>query len=427
MGCSGLNSRKYQYDRLVNNLRSAKVSQKALAGLKVIEFCDFVGGPYCGKLLADMGAEVIKLEKPGLGDKARSWGPFPQDLPHPEKSGLFLFLNTNKHSLSLNMETATGVTIFKKLVKWADILIEDHTAKEMARWGLTYSKLHKINPALIVTSITPFGQTGPFKDYKGGDLIGAHSGTEAFGNPDEGVKDPENQAPLKGSYHAADIMTGLTAGVCTIGAAIGWKSDHRGRHIDLSQQDAITSICRQQLAYYAVQDLTPTREWGRKKFGGFLYQSRDGYVVIWIGPHYPKVMQMLGDPDWSKEEMFANPLLRNDYIVELNQLITTWTIEHSGQEIVDLALKFGVPCSTVRSVSDLVKDEQLDFRHFWQEVEHAVAGKIKYPGAPFKHSETPAMIDQPAPLLGDYNEKAICGILGYSRQDLVRMRQMGII
>ena len=180
----------------------------------------------------------------------------------------------------------------------------------------------KINPALIMTSITAFGQTGPFKNYKGSDLISSHAGTEAFGNPDEGVRDPDNEPPLKGSYHAADIMSGLTAGVCTIGCVIGRTDSKIGRHIDLSQQEAITSICRQQLAYYAVQGLTPSREWGRKKFGGFLYQCQDGYVVIWIGPHYPKVMQMLGDPDWSKEEMFANPLLRNDYIVELNQLIT---------------------------------------------------------------------------------------------------------
>jgi CoA:oxalate CoA-transferase len=403
------------------------LSKKALAGLKVIEFCDFVSGPYCGKLMADMGAEVIKIEKPGLGDKARNWGPFADDIPHPEKSGLFLFLNTNKSSLTLNMETATGLKIFKTLLKWADVLVEDRSVKEMAKMGLTYTKVHEINPALVMTSITAFGQTGPFRNYKGSDLISSHAGTEAFGNPDEGVRDPDNEPPLKGSYHAADIMSGLTAGVCTMGTVIGGKDNKQGRHIDLSQQEAITSICRQQLAYYAVQGLTPSREWGRKKFGGFLYQCQDGYVVIWIGPHYPKMMQMLGDPDWSKEEMFANPLLRNDYIVELNQLITVWTLEHNGEEIVDLALKYGVPCSTVRSVGDLVKDEQLDFRQFWQEVEHPAAGKIKYPGPPFKHSETPGKIERPAPLLGEHNEKIICGLLGYDRKDLVRMRQMGIV
>ena len=213
----------------------------------------------------------------------------------------------------------------------------------------------------------------------------------------------------------------------TMSAVIAQRSNGVGQHIDLSQQEAIASTGRQQLAYYAVQGLTPSREWGRKKFGGFLYQCKDGYVVIWIGPHYPKVMEMLGNPDWSKEEMFANPLLRNDYIVELNQLITVWTEEHTTQEINNLALKYGVPCSQVRSIKDLVDDEQLSFRQFWQEADHPVAGKLRYPGPPFKLSATPGIIQRPAPLLGEHNEKIYCQMLGYSRKDLVRMRQAGII
>jgi crotonobetainyl-CoA:carnitine CoA-transferase CaiB-like acyl-CoA transferase len=374
-----------------------------------------------------MGAEVIKIEKPGLGDKARSWGPFPQNLPHPEKSGLFLFLNANKYGATLNIETAAGLKILKELLTWADVLIQDQAVKEMSRLGLSYTKVKKLNPKLVMTSITPFGQTGPLKDYKGNDLIAINAGAEAFGNPDEGVKDPENDPPLKGTYHAADIVGGLSAAVLTMSAVIAQRTSGLGQHIDLSQQEAIASTGRQQLAYYAVQGLTPSREWGRKKFGGFLYQCKDGYVVIWIGPHYPKVMEMLGNPDWSKEEMFANPLLRNDYIVELNQLISVWTVEHTTQEINELALKYGVPCSQVRSIKDLVNDEQLVFRQFWQEVDHPVAGKLKYPGPPFKLSATPGIIQRAAPLLGEHNEKVYCQMLGYTRKELVRMRQAGII
>ena len=112
------------------------MNRQALSDVKVLEFSDFISGPYCGKLLSNMGAQVIKVEKPGLGDKARSWGPFPQNLPHPEKSGLFLFLNTNKSGITLNLETAAGLKIFKELLKWADVLIEDHSVKEMAELGL---------------------------------------------------------------------------------------------------------------------------------------------------------------------------------------------------------------------------------------------------------------------------------------------------
>ncbi len=223
------------------------------------------------------------------------------------------------------------------------------------------------------------------------------------------------------------MMTGVTAATCTLSGVIARQKNGKGLHIDLSQQEAIASTGRQQLAYYAVQGLTPSREWGRKKFGGFLYQCKDGYVVIWIGPHYHRVMEMLGNPDWSKEEMFANPLLRNDYIVELNQLITVWTIEHTAEEINSLAITHGVPCSLVRSVKNLIDDEQLAFRQFWQEIDHPVAGKIKYPGPPFKASATPGRIERPAPMLGEHNEKVFCEMLGYSRQDLVKMRQAGVI
>jgi len=400
---------------------------QALSNVKVLEFSDFISGPYCGKLLSNMGAQVIKIEKPGLGDKARSWGPFAQNLPHPEKSGLFLFLNTNKSGITLNVETAAGRKIFKELLKWADVLIEDHSVKEMKQLGLSYAEVKKINPSLIMTSITPFGQTGPFKDYKGNDLIAAHAGTEAFGNPDEGVKDPVDMPPLKVPNHAADFMSGLTAAACLLGALLGRKNTGRGQHIDLSKQEAVASITRQQLAYYSVMEETPSREFGRKKFGGFLYPCQDGYVVIWIGPHYHLVVKMMGDPDWSKEEMFANPLLRNNYIVELNQLITAWTMEHTAEEINALALEHGVPCSLVRSVKDLVADEQLAFRKFWREIDHVIAGKFKYPGAPFKLSSTPAAIERPAPLLGEHNEMVYCNLLKYSREQLVRMRQGGII
>ena len=403
------------------------MDHSALSSIKVLEFSEFVSGPYCGKLLANLGAEVIKVERPGLGDRSRSYGPFPEDIPHSEKSGLFLFLNTNKSSVTINLETATGVKIMKDLIEWADVLIEDHLPRELARLGLNYRVVHKINPSLIMTSITPFGQTGPFRNYKGCDLVNCHAGSNAFGNPDEGIMDPATHAPLKTPNHGSDVISGITAAVCTMGAVMGRKNGKPGIHVDVSQQEAVASMGRQQLAFYSVQGLTPSREYGRKKFGGFLYPCKDGYVVIWIGPHYPLVVKMMGNPDWAEAEMFANPLMRNDYISELNQLITVWTMEHTTAEINELALQYGVPCSLVRTVKDLISDPQLDYRHFWEEVEHPVAGKFKYPGSPFILSATPGKIEHPAPLLGEHNEQVYCRTLGYSRGDLVRLRQMGVI
>jgi crotonobetainyl-CoA:carnitine CoA-transferase CaiB-like acyl-CoA transferase len=403
------------------------MNRQALTGIKVLEFSEFISGPYCGKLLANMGAEVIKLENPGLGDKARSWGPFPQDLPHPEKSGLFLFLNTDKKGITLNLDTALGVKIFKLLVKWADVLIDHNPLNYMIGSGLDYGSLKKINPGLIMVSISAFGQTGPFKDYRGCDLVNAHSSTEAFGNPAEGVDDVENFSPLKGPVHAADFMPGLTAAVCVMSAILGRQSSGLGQRIDLSQQEALASVGRQELAFYGVEGSPPTRQKGRKRRGGILYPCKDGYVCIWIGPHVPKIVKMLGDPEWSKEEIFMNPGTRQDYMPEFNRFVSLWTMEHTMKEIDDLTIKFDVPCSPVRSVKDLVEDEQLAYRNFWVELSHPEAGQMRYPGAPYKLSGTPWKTERPAPLLGQHNEEIYCGMLGYSRQDLVRMRQAGVI
>jgi crotonobetainyl-CoA:carnitine CoA-transferase CaiB-like acyl-CoA transferase len=403
------------------------MSQPALEGIKVLEFSDFISGPYCGKLLANLGANVIKIEKPGLGDKARSWGPFPQDLPQLEKSGLFLFLNTDKKSVTLNLETALGIKIFKALIQWADILIESHPKKELLRLGLSYEDLKKEKPSLIMVSITPFGQSGPLAEYKGCDLIGSHASTEAFGNPAEGVDDVNQYAPLKGPAHGADFMPGLTAAVCTLSAIVGQQyRGLGGQHIDLSQQEALASVGRGELAFYAVEGSVPTRQKGRKRRGGIVYPCQDGYVCIWIGPHYQKIVDMLGNPDWSKEELFANPLTRTKYMEEFNSFVTSWTKERTMKEIDDLSTKHGVPCSPIRSVKDLINDEQLAFRDYWVELEHPAAGKLKYPGAPYKLSATPWRVERTAPLLGEHNAEIYRQMLGYSRQDLVKMRQAGI-
>jgi len=403
------------------------MTAQALSGIKVLEFSDFISGPYCGKLLANMGADVIKIERPGTGDKARSWGPFPNNLPHPEKSGLFLFLNTDKSGITLNIETALGLKIFNDLIKWADILIESHPGREMVELGLDYDTLKQVNPKLIVTSITAFGLTGPFKDYIGCDLVASHASAEAFGNPAEGVEDVNKFAPLKGPGHGADFMSGLTAGLCTISAVMARQIYGCGQHVDLSAQEALASVGRQELAFYAVEGSVPTRQKGRKRRGGILYPSKDGYVCIWIGPHYQKIVDMLGNPDWSKEEIFIDTQTRQKYMEEFNALVSVWTRERTMKEIDDLAISFQVPCSPVRSVKDLVNDEQLAFRDYWIELDHPEAGKLKYPGAPYKLSATPWKAGRAAPLLGEHNEKVYCQMLGYSRQDLVRMRQGGIL
>jgi crotonobetainyl-CoA:carnitine CoA-transferase CaiB-like acyl-CoA transferase len=397
----------------------------ALDGLKVLELSEFISGPYCGKMLADLGAEVIKIEKPD-GDAARRWGPFPGDLPHPEKSGLFLFLNTNKLGITLNIESEQGREIFRRLVSGADVLIESNTPKEMARLGIDYPNLKKLNPSLIMTSITPFGQTGPYKDYKGSDLISSHMSSEAFGNPTEGVDDRDKYPPLRGPMHAADFMTGLTAAVCTMSAIVGRQRNKVGRHVDISAQEALASVTRQELAFCLCEGLYPTRQEGRKRVGGFLYKCKDGYVNIWIGPHWQKLVTMMGNPDWTEVELFKNPALRSEHQQDCNKLIELWTQEYTMAEIDRLGMEYDVPLAPVRTVNEVVNDEQLAYRNFFVEIEHPVAGKFKYPGAPYKLAVTPWEIKHRAPLLGEHNGE-VYGRMGYGKKDMDGFKRAGII
>ena len=400
---------------------------QALSGIKVLEFSEFISGPYCGRLLAGLGAEVVKIEPPGVGDKSRSWGPFRHDVPDKESSGLFLFLNINKMSVTLNVESESGKKIFRELVKWADILIEDQTPVEVERLGFNYESLSKINPSIIMTSITGFGQTGPYRDYKACDLINTHMSGMAFGNPAEGVDDPETQPPLKQPAHTGDFMIGLSAGVCTMSALVGRIRGGPGQYIDLSQQEALTSVGRQELAFYVGGRMVPTRQKGRKVRGGILYPSKDGFVCIWAGPFMAKLIEMMGNPDWANTEMFQNDNQRAQHMDEFNALVTAWTSEKTSAEIEKIAIQYGVPCSPVRNPGDVVNDAQLAFRNFFVEMEHPVAGKLKYPGAPYKLSKTPWLAQSPAPLLGQHNSQVYGEILSYNSQDLLKLEQAGVI
>ncbi|MBN1613068.1 MAG: CoA transferase, partial [Deltaproteobacteria bacterium] len=185
------------------------MAEKALKGVKVLEFAGFVTGPYCTKLLADLGAGVIKIERPGLGDPARNRGPFPDDQPHPERSGLFLYLNTNKSGVTLDTGSPTGRRLFLEMIRRADILVEDHPPGAMETMGLGYDELEEVNPGLIMTSITPFGQTGPYRDYRAYGLNVAHASGSGYLTP---VSPPEGDlGPVKAGGFFDEYCNGLSA------------------------------------------------------------------------------------------------------------------------------------------------------------------------------------------------------------------------
>ena len=365
----------------------------ALSDLKVIELGNLVSAPFCAKLLASLGAEVIKVERPGTGDDARKAGPFLRDIPHPERSGLFLYLNTDKMGITLNLDTKTGRSMFQALIKDADILVENNPPRAMQQLGLGYDLLKEINSKLIMTSITPFGHSGPYSDYKATDLISFHASGLGYITPRPAAEEPAGE-PLRVKGHFADFMAGLDAAAGTMCALNERDRTGIGQHLDISEQ-----------------------------------ACKDGYIDIQCNTqdHWQGLVELMGDPDWAHLEIFKDQLTRGENWDVLQPLISNWLMEQPKQEFYRSAQAKGVPVAPVNTLEELIKSDQLAARGFFVEMEHPNAGTVKYPGSPLKLSRTPSRVARRAPLLGEHNEVIYCGRLGYSRQDLVKMRNAGVI
>ena len=269
--------------------------KKVLSGVRVIECCQMVAGPYCSKLLADLGAEVIKIEPP-QGDETRRKGPFQNDIPHPERSGLFLYLNTNKRGITLNLNSSNGKRIFTELAKGADILVEDMPPEAAKELGLDYDIFKKQNPRLIMTSITPFGQTGLYKDYKAYTLNIFHAGGEGYLI---GGADYIDRAPLKIGGLVAEYDAGLSAAIATL-AALYWSGiSGLGQHIDVSKQEALMSLYRPDVARYGNDGVVLSRATSGFPLGGML-PCQDGHVVVmcWLESEWPRMLEAVGDTEW---------------------------------------------------------------------------------------------------------------------------------
>jgi len=403
------------------------MTKAALTGLKVLEYAQFVSGPCCTKLLADLGAEVIKIEPPLTGDSARRREPFLDDIPHSERSGFFLFLNTSKLGITLDPDTATGREILLRLVASCDILVEDNPPQSMKDRGLDYESLCKINPRLIMTSITPFGQYGPYRDYKAYQLNSYHGSGVA--RVLSSILPQETPIPTKGPGFLGDLDAGLSAATATMAALYVRLFTGEGQHIDISKQEALMALERVEIGMYGNEGEAKFSTVFMQQMVGGLQRCKDGYVLITLGGdhHWEGLLHLLGDPAWAREEKFQGELGKYKYAQEINEHISEWIKDHTKEELYHRCQSLNCPIGMVTTVADLVASKQLEARGFFGEVEHAVMGKVSCPTSPYRFSETPHQFHRPAPMLGEHNEEIFVNRLGYSREDLVRMRGAGVI
>jgi crotonobetainyl-CoA:carnitine CoA-transferase CaiB-like acyl-CoA transferase len=392
-----------------------------LAGLSVLELGRMVAAPYCAKWLADLGADVVKIEEPGAGDPARHRGAFPDDVPHPERSGLFLYLNTSKLGVTLNLKTAAGRRIFRELAAGVDVLIEDYPPGALEGMGLGYEELSSANPGLIVTSVTPFGQTGPYRSYRTHHLNLYHaSGHSSFFYMPEGDERP----PARAGGYLGEYDGGLTAALGTLGALLQRTASGRGQHLDVSKQEAM--MCLERVDIGRMTNDPDPKPW-RGSVGGVL-KVKDGYLVVtpvqdhqWNG-----FMRALGNPEWSTSELCKDEIARTENRDKLQPLVEECVSGMNRDELYHRAQAEGTPIGPVRNVAEVQAWKQARQRGFFQEVEHPEAGTYEYAGSACQFSESPWALG-PAPLLGQHNEEIYCERLGYERPELARLAAAGVI
>ena len=398
---------------------------KVLDGVKIVEYGNLISGPFCAKILADLGAEVIKVEKPELGDDSRKEEPFLRDIPGIERSGLFQYLNMNKLGITLNSGTATGKKIFCELLRNADIFVENNPPKKMKELKLTYKYVKQINPRIVMTSIAPFGQTGPYKDYKGGELIIEHLGGVGY----QSAREVDiSQEPIKLPAHIFSFQAGLSASVATIGASFYQSATGFGTYLDVSEQESIIQNLHAILRYYYhKQIVSRTDVLDRAPF--HILPCKDGYIhhANMEESEWQRFVELMGSPSWAANELFKDATTRSLYWDALRPLLLDWTMEHTMDEIYRGSQERGSAIGAVYTAKEMLNDRQMAARGFFVEVKHPENGKLKFPGVPYIFSGIPPEVPVAAPFLGQHNEEIYCGRLGYSKRDLDRLKESGVI
>jgi len=407
-----------------------------LGPYRVLDLAD-EKGLLCGKILGDLGADVIKIERPG-GDTARSIGPFYHDEPDPEKSLFWFSFNTSKRGITLNLETVDGKEIFRRLVKTADFVIESFPPGYLDKLGLGYKDLEKINPGVIMVSITPFGQTGPYRDWKTADIVAWGMGGDMapWGEPD--------RPPLHFSYQSqAYLNSGNDGAQGALTALWHRHSTGKGQQVDVSIQEGVVQCTEHITANWDIRGAFAHRGQSRgmaNHEARQIWPCKDGFVS-WTHGGKSVLNPSLPLIKWMQEEGYTNDFIdkfnwdRDDFMkisqAELDQIeepTGRFFMAHTKSELLEGAVAHEALLYPVFTNADMMTDPQLKARNFWVEVEHPELGTtITYPGSFANTSDAPPRIYRRAPLIGEHNQEIYQKELGISKEKLVMLKQAGVI
>lgn len=371
-----------------------------LTDVRVLECTSTVAGAYCGKLLADLGASVMKIEPPA-GDPLRRRGPFPNDVPHPERGGLFRYLNTNKQGRVVDLTAPADAATIVPLVHRADTLVEDFQVDSPRPEVLMPHRIAAVNPRLTTVSVTHFGQTGPYAGWRGSEIVDFHMSGLGYLTPG-GVSDP-NMPPLKGPGYLAEQLAGLTAAVAALAAATLAERSGSSVTADVSAVEASAAMTLLQVPWYSYDQQVPSRlRSSRKSIPTEALPCTDGlFCVLTVEPaQWNAWVKVMGSPEWASDPALANREVRTERWDGIRAHIVEWASSRDKQEIAAMGQAQRVPVFPVNTTNDLLVCPQQAEREFFVTIDHADAGKHRYPGLPYHVAGPPSAPWGPAPLLG---------------------------
>jgi formyl-CoA transferase len=399
-----------------------------LHNIRVLDITRALAGPYCTMMLGDLGADVIKVERPVSGDETRGWGPpfvgAPYG-PYPGESAYFISTNRNKRSITVNIQSREGQEIIRKLAGLSDVLVENYRTGDLDKLGLGYVDLHKLYPKLIYCSVSGYGRTGPYADRPGYDaILQGEAGMMSITGPVDGP-------PSRAGIPIIDITSGMFAATAILAALRARDLTGEGQLVDISLFDSHVALLTNVASNYLVGGASP-RRYGNAHPNLVPYDAfsaRDGWFIVGVAneKQWGILCDVLAQPDMKTDSRYAanrdRVTNREELLAELNRLFSQRDMDDWLAQLT----KAGLPCGRINSIPEVFAHPQAQAREMAQETEHPSAGTIKVPGFPYKLSETPAEIRLPPPLLGHHTEEVLTGLLGYSTESVASLREMKAI
>ena len=404
----------------------------ALSHIRVLDLSRVLAGPWCAQNLADLGADVIKVERPGAGDDTRHWGPpFARDPQgkDTDETAYFIAINRNKQSITVDISKPEGQVIIRKLAAQSDVIIENYKVGQLAKYGLDYESLKQVKSDLIYCSITGFGQTGPYAHRPGYDFI--VQGLGGFMSVTGEAEDFPGASPQKAGVAIADIFTGMYASTAILAAVVHRDRTGEGQYIDMALLDTQIAVMANVSSAYLCSDEVPKR-WGNASPTIVPYQTlptSDGWIIVASGNNgqFRHFVTAGGEAHLADNPRYCENPLRVQHRQELVPMLEAMTRKKTKAEWIALLEQAGVPCGPINNLKEVFENEQVQARQIQLEVPHPSAGKMKLVASPMRLSKTPVEVRMPPPTLGQHTESVLHDHLQLSAAEITQLRQKGII